>query len=267
MSGTLAVTILGCGSSGGVPRADGDWGVCDPSEPKNRRGRCSLLVRRRGPDGETSVLIDTSPDLRQQMLAAGAADVDAVLYTHDHADQTHGIDDLRVFALRRRRRIPAWMDAPTRSALTARFPYIFSGIHGYPAILDACDIPGHGQVWAVDGPGGPVPVLTFDQGHGPIRAVGYRLGPVAYSSDVSELDDAAFAAIEGCALWIVDALRWTLHPTHSHLDRTLEWIARSGVPRAILTNLHLDLDYNALRAVLPSGVEAAHDGLTVSLTL
>jgi len=265
--GVLEVRLLGCGSSGGVPRGDGDWGVCDPAEPKNRRTRCSLLARRRGLGGETCLLIDTSPDLREQMLAARATDVDAVLYTHDHADQTHGIDDLRVFALRRRRRIPAWMDAATRSALTSRFPYIFESIEGYAAILDAFDIPAHGEAWAVEAAGGPVPVVTFDQGHGPIRAVGYRLGPVAYSSDVSDLDDAAFAAIEGCALWIVDALRWTAHPTHSHVDRTLEWIARSGVPRAVLTNVHLDLDYNALAATLPEGVEVGYDGWTAELPL
>ncbi|MDP3403064.1 MAG: MBL fold metallo-hydrolase [Brevundimonas sp.] len=265
--GTLEVRLLGTGSSGGVPRGDGDWGVCDPAEPRNRRTRCSLLARRQGPDGETCVLVDTSPDLREQMLAAEARDVDAVLYTHDHADQTHGIDDLRVFALRRRRRIPAWMDRATRSALTARFPYIFESIEGYPAILDVCDIPGHGEPWSVSGGGGSIPVTTFDQGHGPIRAVGYRLGPVAYSSDVSDLDDAAFMAIAGCSLWIVDALRWTVHPTHSHVDRTLDWIARSGVPRAVLTNLHLDLDYNALAAVLPAGVEVGYDGWTAVVPL
>ncbi len=265
MTGALEVTILGCGSSGGVPRGDGDWGVCDPAEPKNRRSRCSMLARRRGSDGETSVLIDTSPDLREQMLAARATQVDAVLYTHDHADQTHGIDDLRVFALRRRRRIPAWMDGATRAALTARFPYIFESIEGYPAILDACDVPVHGTDWAIDGDGGAIPVVTFDQGHGPIRSVGYRLGPIAYSSDVSDLDDAALEAIHGCDLWIVDALRWTRHPTHSHVDRTLEWISRAAVRRTLLTNLHIDLDYNALAALLPDNVEVAYDDWTASI--
>jgi len=267
MTDALEITILGCGSSGGVPRGDGDWGVCDPAEPRNRRTRCSMLARRRGPEGETSVLIDTSPDLREQMLAASATRVDAVLYTHDHADQTHGIDDLRVFALRRRRRIPAWMDAATRAALTGRFPYIFESIEGYPAILDACDVPAHGTAWSVVGEGGPIPLVTFDQGHGPIRSVGYRLGPVVYSSDVSNLDDAALEAIRGCGLWIVDALRWTVHPTHSHVDRTLEWIARVGPEHALLTNLHLDLDYNVLSEGLPGGVEVAYDGWTATIPL
>lgn len=145
-TGEMEIVILGSGSSGGVPRGDGDWGDCDPTEPRNRRTRCSLLVRRRGSDGETSVLIDTSPDLRQQMLSAGATSVDAVLYTHDHADQTHGIDDLRVFALRRRRRIPAWMDQATADALQPRFAYIFENIQGYPALLDLNLIPPHGEL-------------------------------------------------------------------------------------------------------------------------
>ncbi|WP_372707183.1 MBL fold metallo-hydrolase [Brevundimonas sp.] len=258
--GELEVVILGCGSSGGVPRGDGDWGDCDPAEPKNRRTRCSALFRRHGPDGVTSVLIDTSPDLRAQMLAAEVRHLDAVLYTHDHADQTHGIDDLRTFAMRNRRRIPAWMDAATRTALTGRFGYIFDSVEGYPAILDPLPIPPHGLPWSIGGAGGDLPVVTFDQAHGPIRSVGYRIGPVAYSSDVSDLDETAIEAVRGCALWIVDALRWTPHPTHAHVEKTLDWIARSGVERAVLTNLHIDLDYNALSVVVPANVEVAFDG-------
>ncbi len=266
-AGELEVVILGCGSSGGVPRGDGDWGSCDPAEPRNYRTRCSLLVRRHGPDGATSVLIDTSPDLRAQMLAAGVRHVDAVLYTHDHADQTHGIDDLRVFAMRTRRRIPAWMDRATHEALTGRFPYIFSSQEGYPAILDQMDTPPHGQSWTVGGPGGALPIVTFDQAHGPIRSVGYRIGPMAYSSDVSELDEAALEAVRGCELWIVDALRWTPHPTHAHVERTLDWIARAQVKQAVLTNLHLDLDYNALKAAVPANVDVAHDGWSARFSL
>ncbi|MFJ6023836.1 MBL fold metallo-hydrolase [Brevundimonas sp. NPDC092305] len=254
------IVILGCGSSGGVPRGDGDWGDCDPTEPKNRRTRCSALIRRHGPDGVTSVLIDTSPDLREQVLAAGVKHVNAVLYTHDHADQTHGIDDLRVFAMRTRRRIPAWMDAATRAALTQRFDYIFETKQGYPAIVEARDLPPHGERWAIDGDGGPVPVVTFDQAHGPIRSVGYRIGPIAYSSDVSDLDEAAIEAVCGCDLWIVDALRFTPHPTHAHVDKALDWIVRAEVKQAVLTNLHIDLDYNDLRARVPANVEVAFDG-------
>ncbi len=261
----LEVVILGSGSSGGVPRGDGDWGACDPTEPKNRRTRCSALIRRHGPDGVTSVLIDTSPDLREQALAAGIRHVDGVLFTHDHADQTHGIDDLRVFAIRSRQRIPVWMDAATREALTHRFDYIFESKLGYPAIVEARDIPPHGEVWAVDGAGGPVPVVTFDQAHGPIRSVGYRCGSVAYSSDVSDLDEAALEAVRGCDLWIVDALRYTPHPTHAHLERTLDWIARSRVRKAVLTNLHIDMDYKALSEIVPPNVEVGFDGWTARL--
>lgn len=262
MSGDLEVVILGSGSSGGVPRGDGDWGACDPSEPKNRRTRCSLLLRRHGPDGVTTALIDTSPDLREQALAARVQAIDGVLYTHDHADQTHGIDDLRVFAMRARQRIPAWMDDATRQALTTRFRYIFDSVQGYPPLLEARPVPPHGEAWAVEGAGGPLPFVTFDQAHGPIRSVGYRIGPVVYSSDVSDLDEAAFEAIAGADLWIVDALRFTPHPTHSHLDKTLEWIARAQVRRAVLTNLHIDLDYKVLSGIVPDGVEVGWDGWT-----
>ncbi|GAA0622747.1 MBL fold metallo-hydrolase [Brevundimonas kwangchunensis] len=262
----LEVVILGSGSSGGVPRGDGDWGACDPTEPKNRRTRCSALIRRHSPDGVTSVLIDTSPDLREQALAAGIGHVDGVLFTHDHADQTHGIDDLRVFAIRSRQRIPAWMDAATRAALTHRFDYIFESKLGYPAIVEARDVPPHGQPWSVEGAGGPVPVVTFDQAHGPIRSVGYRCGPIAYSSDVSDLDEAAIEAVRGCDLWIVDALRYTPHPTHAHLERTLDWIARSGVRKAVLTNLHIDMDYKTLSAIVPPNVEVGFDGWSARLT-
>lgn len=264
---SLEVTILGCGSSGGVPRGDGDWGACDPAEPRNRRTRCSALIRRHGPDGVTTALIDTSPDLRQQMLSAEVKAIDAVLYTHDHADQTHGIDDLRAFVMRARRRIPAWMDAATETALHRRFPYIFHSHEGYPALLDSHRIPPHGQSWSVNGPGGDIRIVTFDQAHGPIRSVGYRIGGVAYSSDVSDLDDAALEAVRGCDLWIVDALRYLPHPTHAHLDRTLDWIERAGVRRAVLTNLHIDMDYNRLAAEVPANVEIAYDGWSARIAL
>lgn len=267
MRGALEVILLGTGSSGGVPRGDGDWGACDPSEPRNRRSRCSMLARRCGPGGETTVLVDTSPDLRAQMLAADVRRIDAVLYTHDHADQAHGIDDLRVFTMRRRGRIPAWMDQPTHDILTRRFDYIFESVEGYPAILEPRLIPDHGVFWSVDGPGGAVPVVTFEQAHGPIRSIGYRLGPVVYSSDVSEMSDAALEAVRGCGVWIVDALRWSPHPTHAHVDRALDWIRRVEAPRAVLTNLHIDLDYRALAASLPDNVEVAHDGWRTTLSL
>ena len=270
MSAKLELTILGCGFSGGVPRADGEWGRCDPEEPRNQRSRCSLLVRRLPgtPDGDaTTLMVDTSPDLRLQTAAAGVSRLDAVLYTHEHADQTHGIDDLRGFFLRHGRRTPCHMDGATHRVLTDRFHYIFNGIGGYPAICDAHLIPPHGERWRIDGPSGAIPVTTFDQAHGDIRSVGYRFGDVAYSPDVGALADDAYDALSGLSLWIVDALRDAPHPSHAHVELTLEWIARLRPQRAILTNLHNDLDYRELSARVPPGVEVAYDGMTLTAPL
>ena len=263
MTGTLEFTILGSGSSGGVPRADGDWGVCDPANPKNMRTRCSMLVRRLGgpPEQMTTVLVDTSPDMRIQTALAGAKRLDAVLLTHDHADQTHGIDDIRAFFIRQRARIACHMDEVTTASMMRRFGYIFEGEGGYPGIADKRLIPAHGEHWQVDGPSGAIPVVTFDQDHGAIRSVGYRFGGVAYSSDVVGLDDLAFEALRDLDVWIVDALRWKPHPTHAHVDMTLEWIERVKPRRAIFTNMHIDLDYEDLRARLPSHIEPAYDGM------
>ena len=263
MSGRLEFTILGCGSSGGVPRADGDWGACDPAEPKNRRRRCSLLVRRlgQGAENDTTLIVDTSPDLVWQTSQAGAKRLDGVLLTHDHADQTHGIDDIRAFFIRQRARIACHMDTPTALSMQRRFGYVFQGENGYPAIGDITPLAPHGQLWAIDGPSGAIPVKTFDQDHGGVRSIGYRFGNVAYSSDVVGLDEAAFEALSGLDVWILDALRWRPHPTHAHVDLALEWIARVRPRRAILTNMHIDLDYAELAAKLPQGVEPAFDGL------
>jgi len=263
MSGMLEVTVLGSGSSGGVPRADGEWGACDPADPRNLRTRCSLLVRRRGQgaEHETTLVVDTSPDFRLQAAGAGVKRLDAVLLSHDHADQIHGIDDVRAFFLRQRAQIPCHMDEPTTQSALRRFDYIFVGEGGYPAICRPIALPAHGCPWSVEGPSGPIPVVSFDQDHGSMRSIGFRFGGVAYSSDVVGLTDEAFEALAGVDVWIVDALRWRPHPTHAHVDLALEWIARAKPRRAILTNLHIDLDYNALAAVLPPGVEPGYDGL------
>jgi len=263
MSGTLEFTIMGCGSSGGVPRADGDWGACDPADPRNRRRRCSLLVRRLGggAENETTVIVDTSPDLVWQTAEAGAKRLDAVLLTHDHADQTHGIDDIRAFALRQRARIGVYADAATEDSMLRRFGYVFEGEAAYPAIAGLNRLPTYGEAWSVDGPSGAIPIVTFDQDHGAVRSVGYRFGGVAYSSDVVGLDEAAFEALRDLDVWIVDALRWRPHPTHAHVEKTLEWVERVAPRRTILTNMHIDLDYSTLAAQLPSGVEPAFDGL------
>lgn len=266
----LQFTILGSGSSGGVPRADGDWGACDPADPRNRRTRCALLARRLDEAGgeETTVLVDTAPELRLQAAAARVRRVDAVLYTHDHADQAHGIDDLRAFYLRAGgRRTPCHMDPRTLDRLTKRFSYIFKGEGGYPAICDPVALPPYGQAFAVDGPSGPIPVTTFDQDHGDIRSVGYRFGDVAYSPDVVDLPEASFEALAGVRVWIVDALRDRPHPTHANVATALRWIERVRPERAILTNLHVDLDYADLSRRLPDGVEAAYDGLSFEIDL
>jgi phosphoribosyl 1,2-cyclic phosphate phosphodiesterase len=268
MSARLEVTILGCGSSGGVPRADGNWGVCNPHDPRNRRSRCSMMIRRpsaEGPERWTTAVVDASPEFRQQTAEAGTKRLDALLMTHDHADQAHGIDDIRAFAMRQRARIPCHADAATEETLLRRFGYIFRGEKGYPAISDVVRIPDHGAPWRVDGPSGPIPVVTFDQDHGEVRSVGYRFGPVAYSSDVLHLEPAALEALAGVDLWIVDALRYAPHPTHAHVERALGWIDHVKPRRAILTNLHIDLDFAELSSRLPHGVEPAVDGLRVEL--
>ena len=270
MTGILEVTILGSGSSGGVPRADGAWGACDPANPLNRRSRCSMLARRRsgeGPDRQTTVIVDASPEFRLQAAAAGVRRLDGLLMTHDHADQAHGVDDIRAFALVQRARIQCWMDQATKTTMLRRFGYIFQGEGYYPAIADIHDIPPHGELWRVDGPSGSIPVVTFDQDHGGVRSVGYRFGGLAYSSDIVAMPEESFAALEDLDVWILDALRYAPHPTHAHVELALEWIARVKPRRAILTNLHIDLDFDILRRHLPFGVEPAHDGLTFDIRI
>lgn len=263
-------TILGSGSSGGVPRIGGDWGACDPNEPKNRRTRCSLLVQRwegasRAPEAATTVLIDTSPDFREQALAAGIAHVDGVLFSHDHADQTHGIDDLRVLAIAMRRQASVWMDAPTRASLMQRFRYCFEGAKGYPAILKDAGVLEAGAAVTVAGPGGSVAAIPLAQNHGPIPSLGFRFGGFAYSNDLLDMPEATLARLEGLEVWVVDALRYTPHPSHAHLERVLAWVERLKPKRTILTNLHVDMDFRTLERELPAGAEPAYDGLTVEL--
>lgn len=277
MTGNLRITILGSGSSGGVPRfggpdGAGDWGECDPAEPKNRRTRCSILVQREHPefgfahDKVTSVLVDTSPDMRAQLLAARCSRLDAVLFTHDHADQAHGIDDLRVLALQMRRRIPVYIDDETSGGLVERFRYCFEQAPGslYPAILDKVAMPPCGEEFSVDGPSGPIPVMAFLQYHGNVNSLGFRFGDTAYSSDVVGLPPASFAALAGVKTWILDALQYRPHKTHAHLDLALEWLAQVRPERGILTNLHVHMDYRALKNRLPEGIEPAYDGLTIA---
>lgn len=267
---TLSVTILGSGCSTGVPRIDGFWGACDPNEPKNRRSRCSAwfsLYDNATPDLNTSVLVDTSPELREQAVRARMGHIDAILWTHDHADQVHGLDDMRAFTFARNRPIDGYTDAATLATLRRRFDYVFSGKFGYPPVCIEHEIPSHGTPWSVEGEGGTMPVVTFDQVHGPIHSVGYRIGDVAYSSDVSDIPDESWPALQGLKLWIVDAMRRKPHPTHAHLEKTLGWVEKIKPERTILTNLHQDMDYATLKAELPDGVEPAYDQMRIEVPL
>jgi len=259
-------TILGCGSSGGVPRPALGWGACDPKNPKNRRRRTSLLVEQHNAHGTTRILVDTPPDLREQLLDAGVDHLDGVLFTHEHADHTHGIDDLRSLAIHRRRRVDVYLDEATAKVVRARFGYCFATPPGseYPPILTEHRIEA-GRAIDIAGTGGSLTALPFAQEHGDISSLGFRFGGLAYSCDLKRLPPESVAVLAGIEVWIVDALRYTPHPSHFSLDEALEWIGKVGPQRAILTNLHSDLDYDVLRAKLPAHVEPAYDGMTVTL--
>jgi phosphoribosyl 1,2-cyclic phosphate phosphodiesterase len=261
---TLTVTILGCGSSGGVPRIGSGWGACDPTEPRNRRRRCSIHVTLTSEDGETSVLVDTSPDLREQLIDAGIKHLDAVLFTHDHADHTHGIDDLRPLVIHMRRRIPAYLDPPTSSIMRTRFGYCFETPpgSGYPPILDEHAILDDRDV-VVDGAGGPLRATPFRMAHGDGEALGFRFGSLAYAPDVSIMPPGSEAKLHGLEVLIIDALRFTPHPTHFSVSDALALIERVKPRRAVLTNLHTDIDYARLSSQLPPNVEPAFDGMRI----
>ncbi|MEX1251241.1 MAG: MBL fold metallo-hydrolase [Hyphomonas sp.] len=262
------LVLLGTGSSGGVPRVGGDWDACDSAEPRNRRTRCSALLERWNEAGAvTRILIDTAPDLREQLLACGTAHLDAVVYTHDHADQAHGIDDVRAFAIRQRAQIPTYFDAATKERLERRFDYIFHGAAGYPAIMAPQSAVEPLQAFKVPGRGGPVEFLPVDMEHGRIRCLGLRIGNVAYCNDVNGLPAESMDALGGLDTLIIDALRYTPHPSHAHLELTLSWIAQLKPRRAILTNLHVDMDYQTLVKDLPDGVEPAFDGMEIVFEL
>jgi phosphoribosyl 1,2-cyclic phosphate phosphodiesterase len=263
---SLRVTILGCGSSGGVPRPALGWGACDPRNPKNRRRRCSILVEQSGGSGKTRVLVDTSPDLREQLLATDADWLDAIFITHEHADHTHGVDDLRAFCIHQKRRLDVYLDAPTANTMLQRFSYCFVTPPGsdYPPIANVHRI-APGQTVTVDGQGGSLAALPFLQDHGDIASLGFRFGGLAYSCDLNGLPAESLPALANLDVWIVDALRYRPHPSHFSLDETLGWIAKLAPKRAILTNMHSDLDYEELRKRLPANVEPAYDGMQIEL--
>jgi phosphoribosyl 1,2-cyclic phosphate phosphodiesterase len=263
---TLRITILGCGSSTGVPRIGNDWGACDPDNPKNRRQRSSVLVEKIGPNGRTVVVIDTSPDLREQFLQAGVTHLDAAIYTHDHADHTHGIDDLRTLYYRQRRRIDVWADPRTFAILRRRFDYCFETPAGssYPAILQGHVIENHEPV-TISGPGGDLVFQPFRQIHGDIDSLGLRVGGIAYSCDLNDLPDETLPYLRDLDVWILNALRYVPHPSHLTMTNALAWIGRMKPKRAILTHLHVDMDYEELAAQLPDGVVPAYDGLVLEI--
>jgi phosphoribosyl 1,2-cyclic phosphate phosphodiesterase len=262
---SFQITILGCGSSGGVPRVGGDWGACDPNNPKNRRRRCSILVERLAGDERTVVLVDTSPDLREQLLTTGTKRLDGILITHAHADHVHGIDDVRPLVIKMKRRIGAYMDAPTSELVRSRFDYIFETPAGsnYPPLLDPFPLE-DGVTCAIQGPGGVIEALPFRLEHGDMDALGFRFGDVAYTPDLNAVPEASLDALRDLDIWIIDALRYTRHPSHLTVEEALALIRDLKPKRAILTNLHTDLDFERLRAELPKGVEPAYDGMQIS---
>lgn len=256
----MRVTILGCGTSGGVPRPGGkdglgEWGACDPADARNRRRRCSILVQDKG----KTVLVDTSPDVRAQLLDAHAQRIDAVLWTHEHADQVHGIDDLRPYTIRQGA-IEAWADARTFAVLRRRFGYCFEAEGGgfYNPIYTHRLIEGPFEAAGLG-------VVPFTQDHGTIPSLGFRFGAIAYANDLVRLPKEAFATLAGVDTLIVDATRYRPHPTHAHLDLTLEWIARIAPRRAFLTNLHVDMDYAEVDRRTPANVTPCHDGLVIDV--
>ena len=261
---TLRYTILGCGSSGGVPRLGGIWGACDPSNPKNTRRRCSMLVERITPEGTTRVLIDTGPDMRAQLLDAKVGHLDGVIYTHEHADHMHGIDDLRMVVFNRRARLPVWANTSTTDSLLARFGYAFIQPPGsmYPPILELNEI---GDAAEIKGAGGVIKLEPFEVKHGRIDALGFRIGDLAYLPDAEEIYEPAWGKLNDLKVWVVDALRYKPHSSHAHLARTLEWIERAKPERAVITNMHIDLDYDTLNAETPDHITPAHDGLVIEL--
>jgi len=272
----MRFTILGCGSSPGTPRIHGDWGACDPENPKNRRLRSSLLVERIGKGGKTTLVIDTGPDFRQQMLNARVSKLDGVIYTHPHADHTHGIDDLRGYALAQRQRIPVFADQPTLDKLNTSFGYCFAKPQDsmYPPILDPTII-NHGEVFTVEGEGGPISTLPVPQVHGDIHSLGFRFGSfvgnkpnpggLAYSADVSNIAQDQLENLRNLDVWIVDALQYQPHVSHFSLGEALEWIEILQPKKSYLTHMHIPLDYETVSAETPANVEPSYDGMTIEL--
>jgi phosphoribosyl 1,2-cyclic phosphate phosphodiesterase len=255
----MKIRILGCGSSAGVPRIGNEWGACNPQNPKNNRTRCSILVQHKG----ANILIDTSPDLRQQVLLAGIHSVNAVLYTHAHADQCHGIDDLRMFTYLMNEQVSLYADKSTADKLERSFSYIFKQKPNsvYPAIATMTVFE---KPFTIKSPEGEIFIEPFECHHGRIIAKGFKIDNFAYSPDVNEISNITLDSLKNnIDCWVVDALRYEPHPTHAHLERSLQWLDYVKVKQGILTNLHIDMDYDFLKAELPSHVQPAFDGMEI----
>ena len=260
--GELRFTILGCGSSGGVPRLCGHWGNCDPNNVKNFRKRCSLLIQRFDNDNVTNVLIDTTPDMRQQLLDAKIGKLDAVIYTHEHADHLHGLDDLRMIVINMQKRLPVFASKQTKNSILERFGYAFKTPKGspYPPILDMNDLT---ETLEILGAGGPIKFTSFDVDHGNILVSAIKVNNVLYTPDISTVrNDTELRDLD---YWILDSLRYKPHPSHVNLEQALGLIDRYKPKKAILTNLHVDLDYLTLLNETPDNVVPAHDGLQIKL--
>jgi phosphoribosyl 1,2-cyclic phosphate phosphodiesterase len=268
LTARLKITVLGCGSSPGTPRIGNDWGACDPNEPRNRRTRCAILIERTDGAGTTRVLVDTGPDIRTQLLVAGVNSIDGVVYTHSHADHVHGVDDLRAFWQNTKRLVDIYADASTIERLQQAFGYCFTTAPGsfYPPILKHHLIAA-GRELTIRGAGGPLTLMPFRQTHGDTESLGLRVGPFAYSCDVSDLPEATLSTLAGLDVWIVDALRHSPHPSHFSVSDAVAWVGRVKPRRAILTHMHIDLDYATLKRELPAGIEPAYDGMTIELPL
>ena len=261
---TLKLTILGCGTSGGVPRVGNIWGACDPANPKNRRRRCSVLVQREGAEGTTNVLVDSSPDLREQLLDVGVGWLDGVLFTHDHADHTHGIDDLRMVSYNGRRRVAVYYD-DDRTAAQAALRLLLQHVGKWRISADPRR--SRNCTWRPGqdlGGGRAIEALPFRQRHGSGETLGFRFGGIAYSPDVSDLPAELLEYLKNLDVWIIDALRYTRHPNDFSVEEALHWIERIRPKRAVLTHMHVDLDYAALARELPQGVEPGYDGMVLT---
>ncbi|MBL1421993.1 MAG: MBL fold metallo-hydrolase [Alphaproteobacteria bacterium] len=261
---SLKFTILGCGSSMGVPRVSGNWGACDPNESKNRRRRCAMLVRKIGADGETVILIDVGADAHHQLLDAQVGSLDAVLLTHEHADHTHGIDDLRAFAIEKREQMPVYMTAETFADVGSKFSYCFKQPEGshYPAILKYCQI-NYDEAFRVDGAGGVIEVLPVRVEHGSIDCAAFLIDGVMYSADLNDIPQNSLYAFENLDIWVIDALRPTTHNSHFGIEDVLEWVGKVHPKRSILTNMSTELDYVSIKDEMAKtnlNIVPAYDG-------